>query len=136
MHVRTRYPQVYPQPSERFNGVMQMWAQLLVGFAVISSLAALCAAWYALARAETIRLLAVEARQQELEIEVQSLRNAYESTKESMKRINSRYAMREKRARDKANGAGDVPDPETDPEGWRQHMQTKYPRGVFDYGRG
>lgn len=113
---------------------MQLIVQIVVGLSAVLSLAALVGVTYALLRAETPRLLACEARQRELEIEVQALRNAYESTKDSLKRINSRYAMREKRAKGRSNGS-DFPDPETDPEGWRSAMQTKYPRGVFDYGR-
>ena len=113
---------------------MSLLLQIVVGLSAVFSLAAVVGTTYALLRAETPRLLACEARQRELEIEVQALRNAYESTKDSLKRINSRYAMREKRAKGR-NGA-DLPDPETDPEGWRSAMQTKYPRGVFDYGRG
>lgn len=113
---------------------MALFLQILVGLSAVLSLSAVIGVGYALLRAETPRLLACEARQRELEIEVQALRNAYESTKESLKRINSRYVMRERRA--KGSNGSDVPDPQTDPEGWRAAMQTKYPRGVFDYGKG
>jgi len=108
--------------------------QILVGLSLVVSGCALICAGYALMRAEVPRLLALEKRCAELEIEVQGLANSYVQTRDTLKRINSRYVMREKRR--KQNGADpDMPDPQTDPDGWREAMMRKYPRGVFDYGK-
>lgn len=113
---------------------MTLAMQILVGLSVVVSGCALIVAGYAIMRAEVPRLLALEKRCAELEIEVAGLANAYQSTRETLKRINSRYAMREKRA--KQNGHDpDLPDPSTDPDGWRTAMMRRYPRGVFDYGK-
>lgn len=114
---------------------MDLVFQLLVGLAVVVSGCALVLAGYAILRAEVPRLLALEKRCQEMEIELAGLANAYGQTRDTLKRINSRYVMREKRAQ--KNGHDDsLPDPSTDPDGWREAMMRKYPRGVFDYGKG
>lgn len=113
---------------------MDLAMQLLVGLSVVVSGCALVLAGYSILRAEVPRLLALEKRCAELEIEVAGLANAYQQTRDTLKRINSRYVMREKRA--KSNGQDpDMPDPQTDPDGWREAMMRKYPRGVFDYGK-
>jgi len=116
---------------------MDLFTQILLGASVVLSIAAVAIAWHTLLRAETPRLLAAERRLTELEVEVQTVLNAYNSLRESLKRINSRYYMREKRANggNKPTESG-LPDPDADPEGWRRAVQLRFPRGVFDVGRG
>lgn len=99
------------------------------GFSVVS----VALAVYCLFRAETPRLVAVEKRARDLAIEVAGLSDSLTTMRDTLKRINSRTAMREMRAK-KAGARDDgLPDPDENPEGWRAAMQRKYPRGVFDY---
>ena len=103
---------------------------ILAATALVSVISLICST-YALLRAEKPRLLALEKRVRDLDFEVQGLENSYQSARTSLKRINSRYAMRDKRARDKGQTDDGLPDPSTEPEAWRTAVQNKYPRGVF-----
>lgn len=97
------------------------------------SILALALAVYAVLRAETPRLLAVEKRLRDTEIEVAGFADSLSTLSDTLKRINSRTAMREMRAKKNGASPDGLPDPSTDPEGWRAAMQRRYPRGVFDY---
>lgn len=112
---------------------LSLW---IVAICLLCSAISVGIAAYALLRAERPRLIALERAVADYRMQAEALANSYESVRETVKRINSRYAMREKRRKDAQNGGqGDLglPDPSTDPEGWRAEMQRKYPRGVFDY---
>ena len=88
--------------------------------------------YFALARSEKRRTIALERAVADCRFEVQELANSYDSVRKTVKRINSRYAMRERRAKDaETPGDDDTPNPETHPEEWRAHMMRKHPRGVF-----
>jgi len=86
---------------------------------------------YTLSRAENSRLIALQATVRDLQVENAGLSDSFESLRTSVKRINSRYAMRDKRQRDKNQPDNGLPDPTTEPEAWRNAVQNKYPRGVF-----
>lgn len=105
---------------------------ILAACGALSAVSVVLAA-YALLRAEKPRLIALEKRVGDLDMAVIGLTDSYESARKSIRRMNSRYAMREKRANGANGHDPDMPDPTTDPEGWRAAMQRKYPRGVFDY---
>jgi len=107
--------------------------QLSVSIVAISLLLSVIACGlsvFALRRAETKRLIQAERAAADARMELELLRNSYDSVREAVKRINSRYAMREHRAK-KKNGSDGFPDPNTDPEGWRTAVQREFPRGVF-----
>ena len=111
---------------------------ILTGFCVVLCAANAILTWKALTRAETRRLIALEKAVRELDIEVQGVLSAYETLRDTLKRINSRTAMREKRARDAQQPAqtdDGLPNPDTHPDEWRAAVQRKFPRGVFDYNR-
>lgn len=121
----TAFPQGYQH-------VVTTFAWLTVGASALLSAISLAGACYALLRAEKPRLIALERAVADYRMEAEALANSYDSVRQTVKRINSRYAMRDKRARDKDSpGQGDLPDPSTDPEAWRDAIQRKYPRGVF-----
>lgn len=114
--------------------MMQWWSVSIVAICLLFSVLALISSAYALRKAERPRLIALERAVADYRIETEALANSYDGLRETLKRINSRYAMRELRAKGKKNaGQGDLdlPDPSTDPEAWREAIQRKYPRGVF-----
>lgn len=110
----------------------------IVAICLLSSAVSLGIAVYACLKAERPRLIALESAVRDYRMETEALANSYNSVRESVKRINSRYAMREKRAADAKTSGGadpDLPDPATDPDGWRAAIQRKYPQGVFSIGK-
>ena len=127
LHWCTGSPQGYPQP------VMSPLLIAILSVCSASSIIALAIACYSLLRAERPRLLAVEKRARDAQIELAGLSDSLSTMRDTLKRINSRTAMREMRAKKKGNGADGLPDPNENPEGWRAEMQKRFPRGVFDY---
>lgn len=68
----------------------------------------------------------LEKRVHEAEISVLECLDALQKVEGLVKRINSRHAMRDSRAKKASNGA---PDPQQDPEGWKKHMMKKHVLG-------
>lgn len=88
--------------------------QFAVIFAALSGVVALFFSWRISKQAPPRRLA-------QIEVELAEMRELHESLLESHKRLRSREGMRELRQRRK-NG-NDSPDPYTDPEGWKRHME-------------
>ena len=63
-----------------------------------------------------------------LSLELNDLAGSVDSLLQSHRRLRSRVGMREKREREKSDStaaAGGMPDPHTDPEGWKKAMRKK-----------
>lgn len=105
----------------------------IVASCLLCSAISVAIAAYACLKAERPRLIALERAVADYRMSVEALQNSYDSVRETVKRINSRYAMREKRAKDAKSGPDGLPDPSTEPDAWRAEMQRRFPRGVFDY---
>lgn len=103
---------------------------IFVAAIALATLVAAVSAVISLRRAENRRLINLERAVADYRTETEALANSYDGLRETLKRINSRTRMRELRA-ERKNGSDGLPDPNTDPEGWRDAMQRKYPRGVF-----
>lgn len=102
----------------------------LLGLVCFLAFFAVGVAVMALRKAETVRIVQLERRLDGLELRTEAAVNDYQSVRDTVRRINSRVAMREKRDRDRRDDA-EEPDPDKDPRAWKQAMQLKYPRGAL-----
>lgn len=112
---------------------MNTWLVAILAACGGLSMIAAALAVYCLLRAETPRLIAVEKATRDVAIEVAGVTDSLSSMRDTLKRINSRTAMREMRAKQQGKAANGLPDPNENPEGWKAEMQKRFPRGVFDY---
>lgn len=87
---------------------------------------------YCARRAETTRLRRVEKTMQEWDGYLPDVIAYQEKTHSALKKLNSRVGMREKRERDKAENDDGTPDPQTNPQGWKDAIMRRFPRGAYD----
>ena len=100
--------------------------------ALVLSLFALGGTSLALLRAERKTVLDLKRAVIECQADNAALMDQYKSLLGTMKRINSRSAMRERRAQNGTDAA--TPDPKVDPDEWKRQMMLKFPRGALSAG--
>lgn len=105
---------------------MELWLTYIsIGVALLAlSLSGLCF-WLTRKRH---RHRPLERQLQELASDALTMREDMDKLQGIAKRAYARKAMAEKRASGKINGGG-MPDPRTDPDGWKRHMQRQYALG-------
>ena len=124
-------PQVFHNKSTCCTLVRMTFPVAMAACALIISVIAMLTAAFSAMRAETKRLREVERRFYDLEGVVVGVHDSYEKILHTVKKINSRDAQRERRAKT-ANGTDpDMPDPQKDPHGWRAEMMRRFPRGAL-----